>query len=538
MLNFDNNVISCDVLIIGSGIAGLRAALEVSRKGKRALLVSKAPVGKANNTYLSGGLFTFAADKTNLDKHIQKTLQSGRRLNDRTLVKKFAEEAPAMVKELNQMGVKGTTLELGLVTRQSALIGGPKITPPLVKACKDAGVVFLEGIMVTDLILDDHSCCGAIGFHKRTGNIFGFRSFAVLLATGGAGAIYAQNDNAPGITGDGYALALDAGLELVDMEFVQFYPMVRAKGGQARMIIPAVLADLGKITNKFGEDLKEKHNLREKPIALASRDRFARALFREISQGNGIHGGIQLDLQGVKESEIPFNKKAKDALKRNLFYDKKPIRIAPSCHHTMGGLAIDETGSTTMAGLFAAGEVVGAIHGANRMGGNALSESLVFGVLAARSACEYADSKCLSNQFHTLAEKTLHNSLLCRPYCSRPKPSATPALMSKVKQILWHKTGIIRNEPSLREAVRRMDEILTELEDLRAKTPQDLCKLLECRNAALTGRAITVAALERTESRGSHFREDFPEENENWIKHIHVKKTEGVPQVARTSLVV
>lgn len=524
-------IIDTDVLIIGSGIAGLRAALEVSRCRKRALLVSKAPLGKANNTYLAGGLFSFAPDSTNRDKHIRKTFQSGRRLNDSTLVRRFAKEAPAMVKELNQMGVEGTTFELGLVTRESGIIGGPKITPPLVKACRDAGVESMEGVMVTDLLVDDHTCCGAIGFNKRTGDLYGFRTRAVLLATGGAGAIYAQNDNAPGLTGDGYALAMKAGLELMDMEFVQFYPMVRSKGGLARMIVPAVFADLGKITNRLGEDLKEKYDLRQKPIALVSRDQFAQALFREICQGNGIHGGIHLDLRGVKESEIPFNKEAREALKRNFVYDKKPIRIAPSCHHTMGGLTIDESGRTAMAGLFAAGEVVGGIHGANRMGGNALSESLVFGALAGRSAGEYSDSKSLFPQFPALAEKVIQN-ILGRGYHPGTGPSNETSLMDRLKQVLWDKAGIIRNDLSLRETIHRMDEILRELNNQRANTPKDLCKLLECGNAALIGRAIAVSALERTESRGSHFREDFPEENEGWVKHIYVTMVRGIPQVS------
>jgi len=525
-------IIDTDVVIIGSGIAGLRGALEASRKGKRVLLVSKAPVGKANNTYLAGGLFAYAAHGDYLDKHIQKTLQSGRSLNNRALVERFAREAPAMVKELSRMGMGGTTHKLGLVTRQSGLIGGPHITPPLIKACRDAGVVSLEGIMVTDLILDHRSCCGAVGFHKRNGKLFGFRACAVLLATGGAGAIYAQNDNAPGLTGDGYVLAMKAGLELMDMEFVQFYPMVRAKGGQARMIVPAVLADLGRITNRMGEDLKEKYNLIEKPIALASRDQFARALFREISQRNDVHGGIQLDLRDVKESEIPFNEKTKDVLKRIFSYDKKPIRIAPSCHHTMGGLTIDESGRTSVAGLFAAGEVVGGIHGANRMGGNALSESLVFGALAARSAVEYADSKRPSSEFRALAEETVKNSFGQR-LDSKEKPSNASYLMDELKQVLWEKAGIIRNELSLKETLHRIDEIFAELQELRTNTTQGLCRILEATNAALVGRAIVISALERTESRGSHFREDFPEEDEDWLKHIHSAMVQNLPQIAR-----
>ena len=319
MKNINMQIMDSDVLVIGSGIAGLRAAVEVSKSGRRALLISKGPLGKANNTYLAGGTFAFGAEGADIRAHIDKTLKSGRGLNNLALVEEFAKRAPLMVRELQEMGMRGTMHVTGLITRQSSLIGGPKITPPLIRACQESGVQSLEGVMVTDLVTQDQSCIGAIGFHRRTGAAFGFRSKAVVLATGGAGAIYAQNNNAPGSTGDGYALALGAGLELMDMEFVQFYPLVRAKGGQARMIVPAVLADLGKITNRLGEDLKEKYDLREKPIALASRDRFARALFQEIIQGNGIEGAIHLDLREVKDVAIPFEKKAIEILKRNLY---------------------------------------------------------------------------------------------------------------------------------------------------------------------------------------------------------------------------
>ncbi len=521
-----------DVLIIGSGVAGLRATLEVARLGKQAILVSKAPPGKANNTYLAGGFFAFGAKSADVQTHIEKTLNSGRGLNNAVLVEKFAKEAPSMVKELQDMGMRGTMHNTGLVTRESSLIGGPRITPPLLRACRELGVQCVEGIMVTDLLTHDRSCYGAIGFHRRTGTIFGFRSRAVLLATGGAGSIYAQNNNAPGTTGDGYYLGLEAGLELMDMEFVQFYPLVRAKRGQTRMIVPAVLADLGKITNRLGEDIKEKYDLKERPIALASRDRFAQALFKEISRGNGIDGAMLLDLREVEDDAIPFSEEAKEILKRNLSYHLEPIKIAPACHHTMGGLSIDITGRTEIRGLFAAGEVVGGIHGANRMGGNALSESLVFGALAARAATEYADSAPTLRHFQSTAYEMAYKTFDGR-YGERGKISMARSMMGRLGRILWEKAGIIRDEGSLKESIDGIVEILGELDAQLASNPRDLFRIFECRNAAVSAKAIAISALKRTESRGSHYRQDFPKESEDWLQHIHVRMNHGTPEISR-----
>jgi len=318
----------------------------------------------------------------------------------------------------------------------------------------------------------------------------------------------------------------------MDMEFVQFYPLVRAKGGQARMIVPAILADLGKITNRLGEDIKEKYDLKEKPIALASRDRFAQALFKEISQGNGIDGAILLDLREVEDNAIPFSEEVKQILKRTFSYHLAPVKIAPACHYTMGGLSIDVTGGTEIRGLFAAGEVAGGIHGANRMGGNALTESLVFGALAARSAAEYADSKLPLKHFQNTAEEIAHKTL-ARNFRENSKPSTARSQMAKLGRILWEKAGIIRDEGSLKESIDEIDRVLGELESHRASNPSDLCRILECRNAAISGRAIALSALKRTESRGSHYRQDFPKESEDWLKHIYVRMNRGTPEVSR-----
>jgi succinate dehydrogenase/fumarate reductase flavoprotein subunit len=537
MANFGNNVISCDVLIIGSGIAGMCAAFEVSRSGKKPLLVSKAPFGKANNTCLAGGLFSFSTEGFDLDKHIEKTLFAGRELNDRALVNRFTKEAPFMVRELKKMGMRGTVQKGGMTTRTDQILGGPEIVSSLVRVCRGAGVNVMEGIMITDLIIKDQTCHGAIGFKKRTGEIYAFKSDAVVLATGGAGSIYAQNDNAPGITGDGYILALDAGLELVDMEFVQFYPLVYAGSGKARVIIPPLFADRGKITNRSGEDLKEKYGLHEKPLAIVSRDKLSQALFREIIQKNDVNGALLLDMRNVDDAQIPLKEGLKGTFKRKFSYDSKPIKISPACHHTMGGVPIDDSGGTALGGLFAAGEVVGGIHGANRMGGNALTESLVFGVLSARSAAAYAGPSMALPQFEALAKDTAKKRF---DYLS--EENTTPVdmrhLRGEIGRILWEKAGIIRDERSLKESIEGMNGIFRELEGHRASSPRAFYRALACRNAALTGSVISVSALRRTESRGSHYRSDFPVENKDWIKHIHVKKTEGRPQVARISPVV
>ena len=281
-------IVEADVLIIGSGIAGLEAALSVIKSGKQPLLVSKAPMGKANNTTLAGGIFTCATDDFSVAEHIEKTLESGCRINNKLLVEQFAKRAPDKIKTLQKMGLPGKFNRTGFHCRVSSQLGGPGISAVLVRACRKVGVRFLENMVVTDLVIHGGRCWGAVGFNKRTGERYGLRSKAVLLATGGAGAVYQQNDNAPGATGDGYLLALEAGLELIDMEFVQFYPMVYAGSGRGHMIIPAVFGDIGDIVNRQGEDLKKKYELYEKPVAIVSRDRLSQALFKELTLGNEI----------------------------------------------------------------------------------------------------------------------------------------------------------------------------------------------------------------------------------------------------------
>jgi succinate dehydrogenase/fumarate reductase flavoprotein subunit len=531
MSEVDMTIIDSDVLIIGSGIAGMSAALAVIKNGKQPLLVSKSSMGKVSNTYLAGGKFACAREGFTAQTHIENTLRAGRGLNEPALVRAFVKDAPLMVNELHQLGMRGVLQSRGFYARHNSIVGGQEVASTLVKACKKADVRFLENLMVTDLIADDKACYGALGFQKD-GRVFGLRAGCVLIATGGAGSIYAQNDNAPGLTGDGFALAMRAGLELMDMEFVQFYPLGYVGSKGVRSIVPSLFADLGKITNRLGEDIKEKYQIYDKPIAIVSRDRLAQAFFKEITQGNGIDNTLLLDMRDVKKNQIPFDDETGELFKRWFRFNVEPIKITPTCHYNMGGLMIDASGQTVLHGLLAAGEVVGGIDGANRMGGNALSSSLVFGTIAARSGMAYVDSNPDRSEFMTLA-KDRARKRFSTTSTERSRPSETKPLRKELGEVLWQKIGIVRAEKGLKEGIKRIDTILNALETLHLSHSRDLWRNLEGINAALTARAIAVSALAREESRGSHYREDFPNEDKNWIKHISVRLKKGVPDISR-----
>ncbi len=501
----------------------------------RVVVVSKAAVGKVTNTILGGGMFTFATDSFPAEAHLKKTMESGRMINNPVMVEHMVKLAPSRVSNLIEMGLKGRFQETGFRCRTSGYLGGPHLSSVLVNACRKVEIEFLEHIMVRDLLVDGDECRGAVGFNKQSGKIFGFKSGAVLLTTGGAGAIYAHNDNAPGATGDGYALMMEAGLELIDMEFVQFYPHAYAGTGRARMMLPAAFADLGPIVNRLGEDVKEKYQIKDKPVAVVSRDRLSRALFKEIQLGNSMDGALQLDLRETDFGSIPNGHVMEKAFKKRLAFDKKPVPVAPTCHHTMGGVATDESGRTDLKGLFAAGEVVGGTHGANRMGGNAYCEALVLGESAAESALANRANSQHATDFKTLAKNTVKKRF--RFVVVDSESESTPAIPSsrkKLATIMWEKVGIVREEKSLTEAVEKIDAVLESIDLQTARTPGDLFKIIESRNAALTGRAIAVSALKRTESRGSHWRDDFPHEVDDWLQHIHVQMMGGSPEIRRT----
>ena len=256
------------------------------------------------------------------------------------------------------------------------------------------------------------------------------------------------------------------------------------------------------------------------------------SVFQEVRQGNGVDGALFLDLRQMDETKLPYGDELKTRFKKRISWNVEPVKITQACHHTMGGISTDVISRTALKALYATGEVTGGVHGANRMGGNALSEGLVFGTQTARSVTEYIESADDFKNFESLLNDYTKKwkSLLNSKTTGEPPANTVKA---NLKQILWEKVGIVRDGSSLKHAIEQMEKILRSTEMKHARTPSGLRKLVECENMAMAGMATAVSALEREESRGSHYREDFSSEDEHWLSHIYVRLIDGMPAVSR-----
>ncbi len=348
---------ACDVLVLGSGAAGLRAAISARQAGSDVLVLTKAAPGKATCTGLSGGVMR-GAGGPGQSGNLERTLLAGRGINQSELAGILCEEAPARLNELMGWGIKAAVRDGFLFARGRPPVMGEEIVRCLIRKNMELGTRFMGKVTAADLVMEN-GVAGLIGFEQQSGGWLTFSAGAVVLATGGAAALYFRHDNPGRMLGDGYVLAIEAGALLQDMEFVQFYPVCLAEPGHAPLVIPPRLADRGLLVNDGGEDILKKYGIDERPAAEGARDRLSQALFREIYQ-NG--HGIFLDLRGVIEEkwqDDPFSASLRHILGDRLGALERPLRVAPAAHHTMGGVRIDGRGATSVPGLFAAGEVTG-----------------------------------------------------------------------------------------------------------------------------------------------------------------------------------
>jgi succinate dehydrogenase/fumarate reductase flavoprotein subunit len=519
-------VLKTDVLVIGGGGAGMRAALTAREEGAEVALVSKTPIGKSTCTQLSGGAFSVTSRGFSRERHYEFSLLTGRGLNQKEFLQALVDEAPQRIRELEDFGLQGEWRTGRYTTHGKAPVWGNPIVEVLKKTAQDRGISLHPWIMIFDLVKDGEKIIGALGFNFRTGKPIGFSARAIVLANGGGGAIYPRNDNPVRTTGDGYSLAYKAGCALRDMEFVQFIPIELAEPGKPANLLAPSLADAGKVVNSQGEDILRKYRIFDKPVAVRCRDTFSRAIAFEEREGKEVY----LDLRFLTASTWPGDHMAlsqREMLARIYSCKEKPLRISPTCHFFMGGIAVTMNGETGIPGLFAAGEAVGGVHGANRMGGNALSEILVFGYRAGKAAGRWVGTASSNEndpkRVEEYAGETAENL--------RPSSTGTPPrdLRKKFGKILWDNVGIIRNKKSLSQALKAMAQMeREELPAARRSTPKEILEKLEMENALQVGEMIARSALLREESRGAHYREDFPEADDaRWRGNVFLKNEKG-----------
>ena len=511
--------IFCDVLVVGSGAAGLRAAISAKQKKLDVCVISKQAPGKATCTILSAGVFSGTEENKSSGHHLRRTLQAGRGINQQELVKVLVDEGPIRLKELKKWDINAAFHRGYLYCKGRAPYRGREIVHCLLTKNEALGTRFLCGQMVVDL-KQMEGAFGVLAYSPGADKWLSIGAKTVILATGGAAALYLRHDNPKRMLGDGYILAFKAGAVLQDLEFVQFYPLGLAEPGLPAFLVPPNIADYGQLFNDRGEEILNKYKILERPAAERARDKLSQALFTEIYKKDR---EVFLDLRKVskhKWAENPFSASSRNLLGERYGANHRPVRVAPMAHHTMGGACIDADGTTSLPGLFAAGEVTGGLHGANRMGGNALTETLVFGARAGEAAAKWAKDSDGNPKTEIFKDAEVGKFA-----CVKETDSSNPAeLMTDLSEVVWKKAGIIRNQRGLAQALNAVNTISEKALQSHIGNSLDVQRRLEIMFGAQAASLIIQAALKRKESRGAHFREDFADQDDdNWQGHLQVK---------------
>ena len=522
-------------MVIGAGGAGQRAAIAAAQAGCKVTVVCKSLLGKAHTVMAEGGIAAALANVAHLDSweaHFADTMKGGKFINNWRMAEIHAKESPESVRELERWGALFDRTSDGLIHQRAfgahtyprLAHVGDRTGLEMIRSLQDRLVhtdlveVFME-VTVSSLFALDGRVTGALAYRRSDGSLIVFRAKAILLATGGAGRIYRVTSNSWEGTGDGTALAYEAGADLRDCEMVQFHPtgMVWPAGVRGILVTESVRGEGGILRNKDGERFMENYD--PDRMELSSRDIVARAINAEVLAGRGEpHGGVFLDIshkspefikQRLPSMYEQFLKLAKVDI------TKEPMEVAPTIHYYMGGVNVEaETGASSLEGLYAAGEVAGGLHGANRLGGNSLSDLLVFGKRAGQAAANYAVS---SGAVRPIPKRQIEAGIdeLLGPL-KRPSGASPYKLQAELQDICTKFAPIIRTGNGLKEGLDKVLELKEEVRECGAGGPvgraynpgwhtaQDL------RNMVTNAEALLRSAIERTESRGAHARSDFP----------------------------
>ncbi len=527
-------MLSCDVLVIGGGGAGLRSAIAARKNNADVLLVSKYRLGRTTNTYISKSVIAasgWGEPDDNKESFIDDTIKGGRFLNEHSKVSVIAHRIGDEIAFLKDCGVhfgmqegKPHLLKVPGHRYSRHVHGenwtGSDLIAPLIQVVRQKDIRTLDYVFISKLLKSGGRIAGAAGI-TPDGDFIIIRAKTVILATGGYAQIFLNTNNAYGITGDGLVLAYESGAALKDIEFIQFYPTATGKRGNKLLLYEKLLGQKGVfVRNKDGLDIIRKNGISD-PMQI-NRDQLSRLIMKEIKSDPAGSQRIFLDLRDISEETA---KTMTQLIPSAWWKGQKQFEITPTAHFCMGGLVSDQWGETSQKGLFAAGEVSAGAHGSNRLSGNALAEVFSWGSLVGSKAAERAadivspppDMEEIENEIKRLEAMFSIQGM-------RPKD-----MIKDVKTLMWYKAGIIREKKELEEALERLREPVPQA---AAETPADLIKVLEFRNMRLIAEMVCMAAIQRAESRGSHYRADYREENNlQWLKNILFRKGDAGMEV-------
>jgi succinate dehydrogenase/fumarate reductase flavoprotein subunit len=537
--------LSTDVMIVGAGGAGMYAAIAAARNGAFVLLLDKGLVGRGGATVMAQMTVAAAIAQQEPDDwsiHLEDTLKAGRGLCNETLSALLCGEAPKRILEMEQWGTRWAR-EHGHIKQEMApghsrrrccyvdfLNTGPAVAATLRRKVGEIPEIRrISNIAVIDILVHEGQAVGALGLNVSDGELIVLQAGAVILAAGGLTKIYERNSASANMGGEAYALALWAGAQLVDMEFVQFFPIghlaPRLVGMDPIMWDPFRYKLGGKLLNGHFEEFIDRYGGSDFGTYTATRDVAAYAILKEVEAGRGSpHGGAYLDFRHIPEARIraAFGPVIDRLFKNGIDLTKTPVEVGPMAHYHMGGIRVDQQMATGIPGLYAAGEAVGGANGANRLSGNAITEAFVFGERAGQAAAEAAKRLARSWDEKKARAAVERNRRL---RTERAKHGATPIrLQMELQKLMWEKAGPFRTGEKLVAALARIREMKEqELPGLSVDKQDfynlDLQDWYELRAMLATAQAVVSSALARTESRGAHQREDFPDTDPGLVKN-------------------
>ena len=532
----------CDVLIIGSGGAGMRAALAALEAGRTVTVLSKSVLGKAHTVMAEGGIAAAVANVDSEDNwkvHFSDTIIEGGYIGNYHMAHILATEAPDAVYELERMGAlfdrtpDGKIMQraFGAHTYRRLCHVGDKTGLEIIRTLEDRilhrkAIIFDETV-ITKIIVKNSKVIGAIGLHMRSGRFCVFNAKSIIIATGGLGRIYKVTSNSWESTGDGIALAFDCGAFLSDMEMVQFHPtgMVWPHGVRGLLVTEGVRGEGGILYNTKNERFMLQYSPQKKE--LDARDVVARSIYYEIQKGNGTaHGGVYLD---ITHKGAEFIKKKLPGMYTQFMefagvdITKEKMEVGPTVHYFMGGILVDAYScATNIEGLYAAGEATSGLHGSNRLGGNSLADILVFGKRAGESAAKFATNAKQTRINETEISDEMHK---ISGYLSESHKKINPyTLVDELREAMQQHLGIMREQKDMEKGL----EIIKSIEkksinigvDGGLEFNQGLIECIELKNMIILAKCMFISAMERKESRGAHTRKDYPKKRLEWKKNI------------------